>query len=106
MTLMKKAILCLALALSHAGPTMATIPQEVHGRCALMGSTAEMIMHFRQEGGEMSAAMRIFSGDPLSDLMVRQAYQESRYHTQPSKQFMIDEFRDTWTSTCYETILK
>lgn len=95
---MKKIIF--ALALSGSFFTSAVHAEDAN--CPQLSQLAGMFMKGRQEGVTMARAMEIAGNNKVMQLMVEQAYSQSRYSTEEFKQRKIQEFSNEWFMTCYK----
>lgn len=96
-----KKLLVAALILT-AAPALASEPWQEN--CEAVGDLAHIIMKNRQQGEPLPKMMEIAAGEPVSEKMVAEAYDQPKYNGEEYKTEAADEFRDRWYLDCYKVL--
>jgi hypothetical protein len=71
-------------------------------KCTLTGLRAQIAMEARQGTIPMTRMLEIAGADEELKVIVRNAYEVPRYHTEYMKETAIADFRTLWERVCFK----
>ena len=71
--------------------------------CEAVAGQAELVMKARQVGVSLSEALEAVGDNEMGRVMVINAYELSRMHTEEYQQRMISDYRNLWHLACLKS---